>query len=191
MVIFKGPQFEDDSCMFVIDLQHESLSMLPKEEYSLEYINTKYRAFAEKDISKDNFEKFSDRLSLRDIHKCADVAGSIYTYTCEGKNGYSYKHILELCRGSYKRTRRCAITFADPLHDYLDNSKNTSCLNSIHYYKDNVTVYFRASDLKNELLLDLHMIYDFFIQPVGSFKTLTVMCSTAQNIHFNLKTLTL
>jgi hypothetical protein len=189
MIVFKEPKFENDSYMFVIDLENDELACLDEAIYPLDYSNAKLKAFRNKDISKKPFEMFSYRPSLVDIDSLADLAGSIYTHTCEGKNKLDYNHIIKYCKRFHKVSRRCAVNFADTLFDYLDGKKNTSCLNSIHYYKDNVTLYFRASDIKNELLLDLKFIMHFFVVPVGNFKTLTVMSSTAQNIETKLSTL--
>jgi hypothetical protein len=188
MIIYKEPQFENDSYMFVIDLEKDTLASITVDAGSLDYVGAKYKAFATKDISKKPFEKFL-RPSLAGLDDVENIEGTIYTHTCQSKNKLDYNHIIKFCKKFHKTSRRCAINFADTLHDYLNNSKNTSCLNSIHFYQNNVTVYFRASDVKNELLIDLHMIMDFFIRPVGNFKTLTVMSSTAQNVQTDLITL--
>lgn len=186
MVVYKEPKFENDSYMFVIDLQKDEFAMFDNNIYSLEYIDTKFNAFETKNISKKPFKDMVLRPSLSELHKLQNVEGSIYTFTCQGKNKLDYNHIIKYCKKFHKTSRRCAINFADTLYDYLDGRKNTSCLNSIHFCGDNVTLYFRASDIKNELLLDLKLIKCFFIDPVGNFKTLTVMSSTAQNIETKL-----
>lgn len=189
MIVYKEPKFENDSYMFVIDLQNDEFAMLDNSIYSSVYVDAKFKAFETKNISKKPFEKFSFRPSLVDIGSLEDVSGSVYTFTCQGKNKLDYNHIIKYCKKFHKTSRRCAVNFADTLYDYLDGKKNTSCLNSIHYCGDNVTLYFRASDIKNELHLDLKLIKYFFIDPVGKFKTLTVMSSTAQNIQTKLTTL--
>lgn len=184
MVIYKKPAFEDDSYMFVIDLENDELSDVPFEDVG--YFDEKHKAFTDKNICKLPFLKFANRPSFASLDYSEDISGTIYTSTCERKNRLDLDHIIKLCRLNHVKSRRCAINFADTLADYADNTKNTSCLNSIHFHKDNVTVYFRASDIENELLIDLHLIYDFFIKPVGKFKTLTVMSSTAQRVNTNL-----
>ena len=189
MKVYKEPAFENDSYMFVIDLEKDVFAELDEKYYPNSYVVAKSHAFKHKSISKKAFEPFKDRLSFTGFDKMEDLAGTIYTHTCEGKNKLDYNHIIKFCKKFHKSSRRCAVNFADTLYDYLHNNKNTSCLNSIHYYKGNVTLYFRASDIENELLLDLYTIYEFFIMPVGDFKTLTVMCSTAQNVHKKLLTL--
>lgn len=183
MVIYKEPKFENDSYMFVIE-QTDVLAV-PQD---MAYANAKYAMFEHKAINKIHLKDF-DKPSLSALHIVKDLAGSVYTYTCQSKNKLGYNHIIKYCKRFHKMSRRCAINFADTLHDYLQRDINTSCLNSIHFCNDNVTLYFRASDIKNELLLDLHLINDFFIKPVGNFKTITVMCSTAQNIETKLSTL--
>jgi hypothetical protein len=189
MVVYKQPQFENDSYMFVIDLEKDLLADLDMSVYPYEYVYNKEKAFTKKDIRKCNFSNFQNRPSFKNFSEISDLSGTIYTYTCEGKNLLDYSHIIKFCKQHHNTSRRCAVNFADTLWDYLNPTKNTSCLNSIHYYKDNVTLYFRASDMQNELLLDLHLIIKFFIEPVGAFKTLTVMCSTAQNVDTKLSTL--
>ena len=66
----------------------------------------------------------------------------------------------------------------------MDKTVNTSCLNIIHYFKDRVTLFFRASDMRNELAYDLKLINEFFIKPVYGEKNIEVhvIASTAQNI---------
>lgn len=189
MIVYKEPKFENDSYMFVIDLQNDEFAMFDSNIYSPEYIDAKFKAFGTKSISKKPFEKFSFRPSLVDIDSLDNVSGSVYTFTCQGKNKLDYNHIIKYCKKFHKTSRRCAVNFADTLYDYLDGKKNTSCLNSIHFCGDNVTLYFRASDIKNELLLDLKLIKHFFIDPVGNFKTLTVVSSTAQNVGTKLTSL--
>lgn len=190
MKIYKNPEFENDSYMFVIDLKKDEFELSrPSGNYTYEYIEAKIKAFENKSKSKKAFEAFNDRPSFANFDNVEDLSGTIYTYTCQNKNKLDYAHIIRYCKHFKDRHRRCVVNFADTLHDYLSPHKDTSCLNSIHYYKDNVTVYFRASDIKNELLLDLYLINRFFIEPVGKFKTLTVMSSTAQNVGTKLSTL--
>lgn len=188
MKIYKEPKFENDSYMFVLE-ESDVLADFDESIYPEKYVKAKIKAFMLRLPSKRHFEDFSDRSSLRNLKHFEDLAGSIYTYTCQSKNKLDYNHIIKYCKRFYKTSRNCNINFADTLQDYLDYTKNTSCLNSIHYYKDNVTLYFRASDIKMELLLDLRLIIKFFIKPVGDFKTITVVASTAQNTSTNLSTL--
>jgi len=183
MIIYKKPMFEDDSFMFTLNRRDflTEISLL-----DLEYYNAKLNMFAEKNISKYALSDFCMRSSLRNFDEIEDLSGTVYTHTCEGKNKMDYEHILKAVKANYKKSRRCAINFADTLQDYLSSTKNTSCLNSIHYYKNNVTLYFRASDIENELLIDLHLIKKFFIDPVCDYETITVFASTAQNVNISL-----
>lgn len=187
MVIYKKPSFENDSYMFVIDLENDELVQV--DAVDVNYTMVKSKLFRTKKIDKDLLFHFRDRPSLLNFNSIEDLSGTIYTHTCEGKNKMDYEHIISNCKKFHKVSRRCAINFADTLSDYLNGKKNTSCLNSIHFYRDNVTLYFRASDMTNELLIDLKLIKHFFIEPVGKFKTLTVMCSTAQNVEYDLNNL--
>lgn len=188
MKIYKEPKFENDSYMFVIDTETDELELIPEKDQK--YFANKYSMFQHKITSKRLMEPFVEgRPSLSAMHIQKDLSGSVYTYTCQSKNKLDYNHIIKYCKRFHKMSRRCAINFADTLHDYLQRDVNTSCLNSIHFCNDNVTLYFRASDIKNELLIDLHLINEFFIKPVGNFKTITVIASTAQNIETKLSTL--
>jgi hypothetical protein len=172
--------------MFVIEA-NDMLASIPGIDAL--YYRRKRLAFLSKSISKTRFRDFKDRPSFAQFMNQKDLSGTIYTFTCEGKNRLQYEYILKLCKEYHNMSRRCNINFADTLYDYLNPEVNTSCLNSIHFYKDNVTLYFRASDIKNELLIDLHLIKEFFIDRVGAFKTITVIASTAQNVETDLTTL--
>lgn len=187
MVIHKRPYFENDSMMFVIEKTDKLNNTF--DLFTQAYYETKRKMFANQIIDKTLLEPYVDRASLRDILRQEDVSGSIYTYTCQEKNRLDYAHIIKTCKVRHRLNRKCAINFADTLYDYTSVHKNTSCLNSIHFCDDNVTLYFRASDVTNELNVDLLLIKEFFIDPVGEFKTITVMASTAQNIHFSLTNL--
>lgn len=182
MIVHKKPMFENDSYMFVINTQTDKLQEISL--FDLEYYNAKRNMFMFQFIQKHHLSEFCFRPSLRDFDNIKDLSGTIYTHTCAEKNGLDYSSILHQTSKMYKKSRRCAINFADRFVDYMDDSKNTSCLNSIHFYNYNVTLYFRASDIKNELLIDLHLIKEFFIDKVGEFKTITVMASTSQNIDY-------
>lgn len=187
MQVYKKPEFENDSYMFVIDLVNDKLAELSL--FDLGYYSAKHEAFKTKDISKRRFLPFVDRPSFANFDDVSSLEGTIYTHTCEDKNNMSYERIIYTVKENYRKSRRCAVNFADTLYNYMRLFRNTSCLNSIHYYNDNVTLYFRASDIQNELLIDLMLIMEFFIKPVGEFKTLTVMASTSQNIGFDLENL--
>ena len=190
MIVYKEPKFENDSYMFVLNIEDELTSIDHSDnDFMIAYKEEKYIAFSKKGINKERLKDFKCLPSLGNFDNISDLAGTIYTHTCEGKNKLDYNHIIKFCKKFHKTSRRCAVNFADTLSDYLNPNKNTSCLNSIHYCGDNVTLYFRASDIKNELLLDLHLIIDFFIKPVGNFKTITVIASTAQNVETKLSTL--
>lgn len=180
MLVHKHPGFENDSFMFVLG-KLDKLSEISL--FDLDYFSVKQQMFKTKDINKMMLSDFIDRPSLHSFDEMKDASGTIYTHTCEAKNSLTYERIIEAVKNNYKVSRRCSINFADTLNDYLTNSVNTSCLNSIHYYKDNATLYFRASDVRNELLIDLHLIKEFFLDPVGEFETITVFSSTAQNVY--------
>lgn len=185
MKIIKPPYFEDDSYYFIIE-NHEQLASVDVDD--IPYLTAKQKAFADQDISKKSFEPYFDRPSFRGIDENNDLAGTIYTYGAEHKNDYPLPILLRSVRQHKNFSRRCMIRMADTLRDFLDPTVNTSCLSLIHYFKDSVKLIFRASDMKNELLIDLHTIKKFFIDPVfENSPEIHVIASTAQNINQNFK----
>jgi len=91
--------------------------------------------------------------------------------------------MMKMVKDNKDNSRRCVINIADTLINYIDDSVNTSCLNIIHYHKNSVKLFFRASDMTNELLYDLHLIKEFFIDPVfDTMPEIHVIASTAQNL---------
>lgn len=185
MKTIKLPYFEDDSYYFIIE-KHEQLAQVSVDD--IPYLAAKQTAFAEQNISKEPFEQYFDRPSFRGIDENFDLAGTIYTYSAEYKNDYPLPILLHSVRRHKDFSRRCMIRMADPLHDFLDPTVNTSCLSLIHYFQDSVKLIFRASDMKNELLIDLHTIKEFFIDPVfENSPEIHVIASTAQNINQNFK----
>ena len=95
MIVYKEPKFENDSYMFVIDLEKDLFAILHNRKYPFDYVIAKYTAFEEKNISKEPFEAFADRPSLREFKTLPDLEGSIYTFTCQSKNKLDYNHIIK------------------------------------------------------------------------------------------------
>ncbi len=85
-------------------------------------------------------------------------------------------------------SRRAIITMADKLIDYersITENNDVSCLSSIHYNKNSVSLFFRASDLKNELYIDIVTIFDFFIKPIYSIDVdINFFISSCQNYSY-------
>lgn len=185
MKTIKLPYFEDDSYYFIIE-KHEQLA--PVDVDDIPYLAAKQKAFAEQDISKEPFEPYFDRQSFRGVDENFDLAGTIYTWSAYVKNDAPLPVLLHNIRRHKDFSRRCMIRMADTLPDFLDSSVNTSCLSLIHYFQDSVKLIFRASDMKNELLIDLHTIKEFFIDSVfENNPEIHVIASTAQNINQNFK----
>jgi hypothetical protein len=163
-----------------------------------EYLNTKFLAFEKKDCGVSNFERFSERPSLRNIGTLSDLSGSIYTVACQMKNGDYYEdlinrviHLLSLCPDS----RRIVLRFVDDIKTLYDsqffNNIDVSCLMAIHYHKNSCKLIFRASDVRYEIVPDIFTIFYFFIKNVyfkdckidSDFK-ITFLSSTTQNVKY-------
>ena len=178
MLVYKKPEFEDDSYYFV--LEKNDVLVEPLE---IEYLNRKREAFDCNRIDKEFMFSFLDRPSFTGVELQYDLVGTIYTKSAEEKNNMHIDRIIKSVKDNKDKSRRCVITIADTLKDYLDDSINTSCLNIIHYHKDVVKLFFRASDMTNELLYDIYLIKEFFIDPVYKNDVdIHIISSTAQNI---------
>ena len=178
MIVYKKPKFRDDSYYFVLEPE-DNLANVEDDEY----LQTKRRAFSNKDISKEQFEAFNHRPSLSRMDLVQDLSGTIYTHSAEVKSWMELKYMLYHVQILKDKSRRCVIRLADSFEHYMNDRINTSCLNIIHYMGDNVKLFFRASDMKNELLYDILLIEEFFIAPVYSNKPhIHIISSTAQNI---------
>lgn len=177
MKIVKTPEFENDSYYIIVEKHDEIVHNTDC------YLNDKRKAFLEHDVSKSSLEKYFCRSSFTGVDSQRDLSGTIYTRTSELKNNMKYKEMLQTVIENKDNSRRCVIVIADTLKDYMDNSLNTSCLNIIHYFENTVKLFFRASDMKNELLYDIHLIREFFIDPVFfNDPEIHIIASTAQNI---------
>lgn len=179
MKVIKTAEFKDDSFYFIIEKDDKLKPVVGDNYYEI-----KRTAFIHRVIDKSEFPKeFYDRPSFTDIIRQDDLSGTIYTYSAEKKNKMKLSLMKQMIAENKHKSRRCVIVMADSLKDYLDNSVNTSCLNIIHYLEDSVKLFFRASDMTNELLYDIHLIYEFFISEVyESAPEIHVIASTAQNI---------
>lgn len=177
----KLPYFEDDSYYFIIE-KHEQLADVDVND--IPYLHAKQNAFAEQDPGKSQLEPYFDRPSFRGVDENSDLSGTIYTWSAYCKNDAPLPILLHKVRQHKNYSRRCVIRMADSLIDFLDTKVNTSCLSLIHYFQDSVKLVFRASDMTNELLIDLHTIKEFFIDPVyENSPEIHVIALTAQNIN--------
>lgn len=185
MKIYRTPWHENDGYYFAIE-PFDSLAPPLESDYYWQ----KRHMFLERLSDKKYMENFLDRSSFTGHQRWKDIEGSVYTLSAIHKNGMTISGMAEEIRERKNKSRRCVIRLADPFCDYMDDDINTSCLNIIHFFDKKVTLFFRASDMRYELLIDLHLIKEFFIDPVFIEEkyTIEVIASTAQNI-VPLKTL--
>lgn len=197
MKIYKTPTYEDDS--YHIQLQNVKLDIL---DYKLnkmrkldEYLDTKIVAFANKDINPMNFIKYKDtKKSLADVENINKLTGTIYTFSVEQQNFMSYDNIIKKSKEMYENNpndRRNVIRIANDFKTYSESKvKNidVSCLNLIQIFNKHPKIVFRASDIQNELFVDIITIFLFFINKImGSEKIIDIdiISLTSQNVsHF-------
>jgi hypothetical protein len=191
IVVFKEPEYENDSSYFRINTQYvEKIRDTIRLD---EYYTVKDRMFREKDVDNSNLIRFRDeKPSLRNMPRFLE--GTVYTFTCEKKNGKSYENIVETVKSMLSEgSRRALVTISDRLLDYemstKDSSVDVSCLSTIHYKKDSVSLFFRASDVENELTTDIVTIYDYFVLPVyeGRSIEIDIFTSSCQNVESFIK----
>lgn len=200
--ILKTPYFENDSALLQFKLLPEEFN--PTLQLLNDYTLTKLKAFEQKNINKQQFQKFKDRPSLRNYDNIKDLYGSIYTHTCGMENfvteftslsynsipGFIIRMVFDK-NGSFTGSRRCFLRIANDFARYLfsdDQNLDVSCLAGIHYYKNYPRIIFRASDIKNEFFTDVVTIYQFFIKPIYKYFNIQLLniefyLSTCQNIN--------
>ena len=194
--ILKHPSYENDSYLIRLEnfsISEKSLTSLLKEDA---YLLTKYEKFKNEDISTNVFIKFTDRPSLRNIENLDNLQGSVYTSKVGKENSKTYDQIItdiQFALIKHPNTRRLMLRFANDFTEYnssIDGAIDVSCLNLIHYLKDGVKLIFRASDIENELFVDIITIYEFFIRPVYKKPiNIEIFASTSQNIEALKQTL--
>lgn len=198
MIIVKQPEFENDDYLFRIEAHKlpkagEALSFLKKiDPFAADYYWSKRQAFLTQDTNPNVFSKFvQDKPSLRSLSDLDALDSTIYTVACERENNLGYRDILmNLKRHLLQKpeTRRCMLRFANSYERYHISESarplDVTCLSLIHYLKQGPKLVFRASDVRNELLVDILTINEFFIDPVynSNFKNyqMSVYSSTAQ-----------
>lgn len=200
VVIVKRPEFEGDDYLFSI-----TGNTLPTGEFTTleckvdtRYLHTKRAAFELKNTTPSVFDAYvNDRPSLRSLNKFEELDATIYTIACERANGKNYEECIDDVKSilaSSTSTRRGVLRFANPVSEYAESvvaPRDVTCLSMIHYLEDHCKLIFRASDVKNEIIIDLLTINEFFVAPVYNEKTyrIVVYASTAQGIeHFDKMT---
>ena len=197
MITVKKPEFENDDYLIRLDvtnipLGEEAIRRLKNLSPDVAaYYDTKRNAFASHNIKPSIFAEFAEsRPSLRSLMKLPSLRSTIYTVACEKHNNVNYTFLLEEIKKHLTKkpdTRRCVVRFANPFTEYSDSEmlspQDVTCLNLIHYFKDSPRLVFRASDVENELLIDILTITEFFIKPIYSKQqiNLSVYSSTCQN----------
>ena len=200
MIILKQPEFENDDYLFRVDATRlpkaeEALSFLKKiDPFSADYYWSKRQAFLSKNTDPNIFSKFvQDKPSLRSLSNLDTLDSTIYTVACERENDFNYQDILINVKKHLLQkptTRRCMLRFANSYERYhvSETTKplDVTCLSLIHYLTEGPKLIFRASDIKNELFIDILTINEFFIDPIynSNFKNyqMSVYSSTAQGI---------
>lgn len=196
MITIKKPEFENDDYLIRLDvtnlpLGEEAIRRLKNLSPDLaSYYDTKRNAFASRNVKPSVFAAFADsRPSLRSLMKLPSLKSTIYTVACEKHNNVNYTFLLEEVKKHLAKnpdTRRCVVRFANPFTEYSDSEMlspdDVTCLNLIHYFKDSPRLVFRASDVENELLVDILTITEFFIKPIYTNQqiNLSVYSSTCQ-----------
>lgn len=198
MRVLKNPEFENDDYLFRFELNRlpngsEAIELLKRVSSSLaDYYETKRFAFFTKDTRPQVFDRFvNDRPSLSSLSKLHHLSSTIYTTAVEKQNDLSYEELIKTVKfhlSEKPNTRRCMVRFANSFSDYVYSETyspvDVTCLNLIHYLNEGPKLVFRASDVKNELLVDLLTINEFFLTPVyGSTGAIvSVYASTAQGV---------
>jgi hypothetical protein len=200
MNILKEPEFENDDYLIRLDPAQiptgtKAYDLLKKIDPSLaEYYAAKSRAFLLQDTTPNIFEAFvEDKPSLRCLSELDALDSTIYTVACERENSLSYKEVLKTVKQHLAMrpdTRRCVVRLVNSFDKYFSSETtrpaDVTCLSLIHYLKTGPKLVFRASDVKNELLIDILTIHEFFIDPVynSNFKNLqlSVYSSTTQGV---------
>ena len=198
MIIVKKPEFENDDYLIRIDVEKipiglSAAKILAKSSESLAaYYIAKRSAFLNKDINPNAFANFiDDRPSLRMLLNLEALDSTVYTAACEIENEIDYQSLIDRVKLHLKlkpNTRRCVVRFVNSFQKYssseLIKHNDVTCLSLVHYLKSGPKLVFRASDIKNELLIDLLTIIEFFIKPVydSSELQISIYSSTAQEV---------
>lgn len=201
MNIVKKPDFENDDYLFRLDLKkiptwNKAVDFFHSFDPKLvDYYLTKRLAFSSQDTNPKVFSKFvEDKPSLRSLSELISLDSTIYTVACERENYTNYRDILSNVKMhlDFKpSTRRCVVRFINAFNKYftseITDPSDVTCLSFIHYLTTGPKLIFRASDIKNELLVDILTIKEFFLDPIYESSMLqdlqlSVYSSTAQHV---------
>ena len=158
------------------------------------YLKLKQEKFKNRDISKDGFESFIYKPSLRNFETIKDLRASIYTYVVEQRNnGIMYESIIQDIKNALNKnskSRKFVLRFCNDITEYIASELfqelDVTCLSFIHYHENEVKLIFRAHDIKEEGLSDFINVYTFFIKPIYGTKPVDVKfyLSTTQNVDY-------
>lgn len=198
MEIVKYPKFENDD--YLIRISGHSLKLGDSAFQILKNINPqdseyyakKREAFKSYNTDPKQFQQFvEDRPSLRALSSLEDLNSTIYTVAAERQNGESYDTLIyriKMHLDIKPDTRRCLLRFSNDLTEYafseISKPSDVTCLSFIHYFSRTPKMVFRASDVGNELAIDILTITEFFLKPIyleDKFEV-SIYASTAQNI---------
>ena len=192
--VAKYPCFENDDALYSIkgvSFSNEEIKIMEERN---PYLKLKQEKFKNKDISKDGFEPFIYKPSLRNFETIKDLRASIYTYVVEQRNnGIKYEDILQEVKNILEynpNSRKAILRFSNDISEYhaseIYSELDVTCLAFIHYHKDEVKLVFRAHDIKEEGFSDFINIYTYFIKPIYGENPVTIKfyLSTTQNVDF-------
>lgn len=186
--VYHAPEYENDSMAILLRNFHISNEKFNDLLMKNDYLKLKVEKFKNKDISTNGFESFSYKPSLRNVHEKSYLPGTIYTAKVEDTQEILYDEMIPIIKELVKNgSRRAFVNIADNLYTYYESEHvayDVSCLCSIHYYGNKVSLYFRASDISEELYVDILTIYEFFIRPVYIDDKVNILlnAATCQNI---------
>lgn len=186
IVIDKKPKFENDMYLFNIKDLYISDKQIQELSKNDPYLKIKINKFKNKNICKEDIKIFKDiKPSLNLLDLVNDLRGSIYTYTVEERNSIKYDYIFNHIKNRiHSGSRRLYLRFCNSFYEYIAGGLDVSCLSNIHYLEDRVNLMFRASDIKNELFVDIITIYEFFIRPIyDGTVDVNIFASTSQNVN--------
>lgn len=200
MQILKAPEYENDDYLFRIDLKGLAIGkdvhgVLDNIDPRLkQYYEKKRQVFRSQDTNPNVFSEFvDDKPSLRYLSDLNVLDSTVYTVACEKENHTQYLDILGNVKTHLETkpgTRRCIVRFVNSFGKCFSSEVNEpadiTCLSFIHYLQSGPKMVFRASDIKNELLVDILTIKEFFLDPIYGTSVqrpqLTVYSSTAQGV---------
>ena len=184
--VIKRPYEENDDFLIMID----EFYINEAKKINDPYIDLKMNKFFDKDISKEGFEDFKDRLSLRNMDNLKDLRGSIYTFSVEERNSIPISQILLQVKELLSvGSRRAVVRMANPISEYyrsqVKSNLDVSCLSMIHYLKNQVRLVFRACDVRDETFADIVTIWWHFLKPIYRNPiSLKIYGSTTQNHEY-------